>query len=151
MNLEFEFPLNENKDIVFRLDRQHSHLFEIAKLKSNNESYAYNAVRFGFEKLEELYNLLEIGLKSPKSDVAIHTTRINGTQVKILNYFGTFETEYKNYHFTYTDWGCSEKYDFHPWYNNYTECDKGIRLTEDECSELLMVLKFLLRFARNEK
>lgn len=146
MSINFEFPLNENKDIVFRLDRQHSHLFEIAKLKPNNESYAYNAVRFRVEKLEELYDLLELGLKTPKSEVAIRTTRINGTQVRILNYFGTFDAEYKNYQFTYTDWDCSEKYDFHTWYNDYDECEKGIRLTEDECSELLMVLKFLLRF-----
>lgn len=146
MNVDFEFPLNENKDIVFRIDKQNTDLFEVAKLKLNDESYAYNAVRFRIGKIRDLYNLLEIGLKTPKSDTAILTTKINGTQVRILNHFGTFDAEYKNYLFTFTDWGCSEKYDFHPWYNNYTECDKGIRLTEDECRELLTILKFLLRF-----
>ena len=145
MNTKFEFPLNENKDIVFRLDEQHPNLFEVAKLKPNNESYAYNAVRFRIEKIEELYNLLKIGLKTPKSEVAIRTTKINGTQVRILNYFGTFEAEYKKYQFTYTDWGGREKYDFHTWYNDYDECEKGIRLTEDECSELLMALNFFIR------
>lgn len=144
--MKFEFHLNKNKDIVFRLDRQNPHLFEIARLKPDNESYAYNAVRFRVEKIKELYDLLELGLNTPKSKTSIRTTKINGTQVRILNYFGTFEAEYKNYQFTYTDWNCSVKYDFHSWYNDYTECDKGIRLTEDECCELLMTLKFLLRF-----
>ena len=147
--MNFEFPLSENGDIVFRLDKYNPRLFEIAKLKDDGESYAYNAVRFGFDKLDELYKLLEIGLKTPKSDVSIVTTRINGTQVRILNKFGTFVTEYHTYLFSYTDWDCSEKYDFHPWYNEYTKCDKGIRLTEDECSELLVVLRFLLRFSMN--
>ena len=50
MNIDIEFALNENKDIVFRLDRQNPHLFEIAKLKPNSESYAYNAVRFKIDK-----------------------------------------------------------------------------------------------------
>ena len=151
MNIEFEFPLNENKDIVFRLDRQCSHLFEIAKLKANNESYAYNAVRFRVEKLKELHDLLTLGLNTPKSEIPIRTTKINGTQVKILNYFGTFNAEYKNYQFMYTDWDCSEKYDFHTWHADYTQCEKGIRLTEEECSELLTALKFLLRFENMKK
>ena len=144
MNVDFKIPLSENGEIVFRLDRHQPNLLEVAKLKNSDESYAYNAVRFGFEKLEELYKLLELGLNTPKSEVAIHTTRINGTHVRILNCFGTFNTDYKNYLFTYTDWDCSEKYDFHPWYNNYNECDKGIRLTEDECYNLLNAVKFLL-------
>ena len=147
--VEYSIPCSDiaivhNGEIVFRLDRQHSNLLEIAKLKNDNESYAYNAVRFGFDKLEELYKLLELGLKSPKSEIALRATRINGTQVRILNYFGTFNADYKSYLFTYTDWDCSEKYDFHPWYNNYTECDKGIRLTEDECYNLLNAVKFML-------
>ena len=33
MNVDFEFPLNENKDIVFRIDKQNTDLFEVAKLK----------------------------------------------------------------------------------------------------------------------
>ena len=57
-----------------------------------------------------------------------------------------FYAEYHNYLFSYTDWDCSKKYDFHPWYNNYTECDKGIRLTEDECSGLFAILKALISF-----
>jgi len=140
----FEFPLSENGDIVFRMDRCHSNLFEIAKLKNGEESYAYNAVRFGVDKIDELYNLLELGLNTPKSDVAILTTKINGTQVRILNKFGIFDAEYKNYLFSYTDWDCSKKYDFHPWYNNYTVCDKGIRLTEEECSELVAILRMFI-------
>lgn len=151
MNIDFEFPLNENKDIVFRIDKLNTNLFEVAKLKQNDESYAYNAIRFKIEKIRDLYNLIEIGLKTPKSDTSILTTRINGTQVRILNYFGTFNAEFKNYLFTFTDWGNSEKYDFHPWYNNYTECDKGIRLTEDECRELLTILRFLLHFEETKR
>lgn len=144
MNTNFEFPLSEKGDIVFRIDRYNSSLFEIAKLKDDGESSAYNAVRFGLDKLNELCKLVELGLKTKKSDIAMLTTKINGTQVRILNKFGLFNAEYHDYLFSYTDWGGSDKYDFHPWYNNYTECDKGIRLTEEECSELLAILRLFI-------
>lgn len=141
MNTEFKFPLNKNGDIVFRLDRYDENLFEIAKLKNSTESYAYNAVRFKKENIKKLYDLLEIGLQTPKSTTPVITTNINGSTVRILNLFGNFDAGYRTYQFAYTDWEGSEKYDFHPWYNNYTECDKGIRLTEDECSTLVAILK----------
>ena len=149
-NNNFEFILNENNDIVFRLDKYNENLFEIAKLKNDDESYAYNAVRFEFDKIEELHDLLELGLNTPKSELPVVTTRINGTQVRILNRFGVFDTRYKIYQFTYTDWDHSKKYDFHPWYNDYSACDKGIRLDEDECRNLLTALKIWL-IAKNKR
>ena len=151
MNFDFEFPLSENGDIVFRLDKYYENLFEVAKLKNETESYVYNAIRFTEEDIPILCNLLEVGLKTPKSELPLVVTKINGTQVKIFNSFGQFGAAFKTYEFTYTDWDGSEKYDFHPWYSNYTVCDKGIRLTEDECSELLSVLKlWTTRKARKE-
>lgn len=141
MDTEFEYLLSEGGDIVFRIDKYNRKLYEIAKLKTKNESYAYNAIRFRKEKLKDLYDLLNIGLHTPKSDEPILTTNINGTSVEILNYFGEFEAEYHKYQFMYTLWNCDEKYDFHPWYSNYTECDKGIRLTHAECFKLAWILK----------
>lgn len=146
MNTENGIPLSDDGNIVFRLDRHDKKLFEIAKLKKDGESYAYNAIRFRMESLRELYNLLDLGLKTPKSTLPILKTKINGTTVKILNHFGEFDAGYRVYQFTYTDWAGSEKYDFHPWYNNCTECDKGIRLTEEECSKLVMILKMWFYF-----
>ena len=142
MNFDFEFFLSDNKDIVFRLDKYYENLYEVAKLKNETESYAYNAIRFTKEDIPILCNLLEAGLKAPKSDLPLIVTKINGTQVKIFNTFGYFGAAFKTYEFTYTEWDGSKKYDFHPWYNDYTQCDKGIRLTEEECLELLAVLKF---------
>ena len=141
MITDFELPLSEHSNIVFRPDRYDTSLFEIAKLKPDGESYAYNAVRFKKEKVEDLYSLLMKGLFLPKNPSPFVSTQINGTTVRIVNYLGEFNTEYKTYKFTYTEWDGSEKYDFRVWYNNYTECDKGMRLTEDECFNLALFLK----------
>lgn len=98
-----------------------------------------NEVKFTRKELQELYYILKDALCTPKASIPFFVTKKENTFVKILNYYGEIKG-WTNFQVTYTSWNDVEKYDIRHWEENFSDCWKGVRMTEEECENFVHIL-----------
>lgn len=113
--------------------------FELRYWGDDGETPWDNEIKLTRDELRKLYLLLFIGLHTPKQPSPIATIKKYGQIVNVYNYFGDVG-DTNLFQFTYTSWDSMCKYDLRHWDNNFSDCWRGVRMTEGECKVLLRIL-----------
>lgn len=113
--------------------------FELRYWGDNGETPWDNEIKLTKNELKKLHELLKIGINSKKSDSSIATIKKYGKFVKVLNYFGSVGDTI-DFQLTYTDWDGVCKYDLRHWEYEFSDCWRGVRMTENECKVLIKIL-----------
>lgn len=126
--------------LYFRFtDWQGNQKFELRYWGDDGETPWDNEIKFTRDELQKLYILLIIGLHTPKQQNPIATTKMYGQIVNVYNYFGDVG-DTVDFQFTYTSWDGIYKYDLRHWGDKFSDCWKGVRMTEEECKVLIRIL-----------
>lgn len=111
----------------------------------NTNTQPYKGVTFDEEDLDYLLESLHIATELPKKSTPVRVVPCGKVTAKILDVYGTIPNSGDwPKQITYTDWGHGPKYDLRPWSPDYTQCGKGIALTEAECMRLIEILSEIL-------
>ena len=134
--------LSLNGYMYFRLTNWCGNImYEIRGWKEDGEIPFDNDIKFTKQEHRHLYSLLKNAINTTKLKTPARVMKKGGTVVKIFNHFGEIDSQGVVRQFTYSDWGYGSKYDFRYWEQNYTDCWQGVRLTEEECVNLVKILE----------
>lgn len=115
-------------------------LYDLRGWKENGTKPFDNEVKFAKEELEHLHSLLKLAINAAKPEIPLYVLKKGNRIVKVFNHFGELDCGIKM-QFTYADWGYGSKYDIRYWEENFSDCWHGVRLSKEECINLIKILE----------
>ena len=131
----------KNSSLELRLIKWNSTVKFDLRHWGENGTKPYKGVTFSEGEIKALLPILKEGKSKNKGLTPRYRVSLGAGEAVIYEVFGEYKkTNSKSGKVTYTSWGSSPKYDIRTWSLDFSNCGKGVTLTESECDSLIAVL-----------
>lgn len=141
----------KNSSLELRLIKWNSSVKYDLRRWGENGTKPYKGVTFTEGEIKKLLPILKEGKAKNKSMTPRHKVSLGAGEAIIYEVFGEYKkTNSKSGKVTYTSWGSAPKYDIRSWALDFSNCGKGVTLTESECDSLIAILTKELGSSTND-